>query len=339
MVGAFLSFGLAATVCLVVGAFGFGNRRHGAEIDMRGIIDWLSDRFRYWTAARAAPFSSPTSAQFWLEWTERGHVLPAVIGLLGSALLLLAWCLPASEGADFVRGAAGFFFAPLFVMGMFWGSRSPSLEFGNFNGTRPLSDGQVANAILKSATLGVVSSAVICGRCMAGVISIVGEYGETARLYRSVQQIGALAMLARVALCALATWSIVGFITSLILAGRRVFGIGFVLVIGVSMAGLLLPPCLRREFRPTFTQTYLLACLVLCLLVVAAAFIASWQRRLISMPALCLAAGIVLAALAMAQVGGLTREWKYLLPVILGCGLIPFPLAAAPLAVYANRHR
>jgi hypothetical protein len=44
-------------------------------------------------------------------------------------------------------------------------------------------------------------------------------------------------------------------------------------------------------------------------------------------------------AVAAAHSAGLLLDWKHLLPVLGACGLIPIPLAAAPLAVSVNRHR
>jgi hypothetical protein len=333
-----LSFGLAAIVCVVVGALGFANRRHGSEIDMKRMADWLSDGFRYWTSARTASFSSATTAQFWLEWTERGYVLPLTVASLGIATLPLGWFISPSERADFVRGVSGFNLAPLFAIGIFWGLRSTQGEFGNFNGSRPLSDSQLANAVLKSATLGLVLSAMVWGVCMAVVILLFSENAETSKAYQVLSQLGIVGTLARVVLGATAIWSAIGFVTSLVLAGPRVFAVGFGLVIAAAMAGALIPLCLRHDARPVFTQTYLCVCLVVCLIVVAATFMASWRLRLISLPILCLAAGIVVAALLMAQLGGLTHESKYLLPVLCACGVFSMPLAAAPLAVYTNRH-
>ncbi len=333
------SFGVAAIVCVVVGAFGFSKRRHGSDIDIQRIIDWLGERFRHWTTARWAPFSSPTSAQFWLEWTERGYVLPLVVACLGFAVLCLAWFIPLDEQTDFVRGSSALVLTPLLVIGMFWGLRNPQGDFGSFNGTRPLSDGQIANAILKSSTLGLLASAAIWAALMVLVFFSVGDHAEASRVYQVIEQLGVDVVLARVALGAAALWCVVGFVTSLALAGKKAFLVGFVLTVGVALAGALLPLPLQRAARPAFTQAYFLVWLVVFLFVAVAVFIASWRRRLISPPALALAALIVVAALAAAQAGGLTRDWKYLLPVVCACGVLPFPLAAAPLATWINRHR
>ncbi len=332
-----LSFGVATIVCVGVGTFGFEKLRHGSGIDVRRIIDALSQLVPFRSRLHSAPFSSPTSAQFWLEWTERGFVLPSGTVLIGISALLLAWLLQPKDGHDFVVGVSTLFLAPLSVIAMFWGTRSPQGAFGNFNGSRPLSDCQLANAVLKSATLGLLLSFVIWAACMPAVVLIVGENAETSKLYRAVHQIRTVPLLAGIIFCAVALWCVVGFVTSLSLAGRKVFVVALTLAFGVGMVRLLVPFCLARESRLAFTQAYALALLVLCLLGCGATFVASWRRRLISMQTLGLAATIVLLAVVVAHFSELSQNWRYL-PFISSCALIPIPLAAAPLAVYWNRH-
>ena len=333
-----LTFGVATAVCVGAGTFGFARLRHGSVIDVRRMLDWLSDRFQFLRTARATPFSSPASAQFWREWTERGYFLPTGTTAIGVVALVSAWWIPMKDAPDFVGGISGFILAPLSVIGIFCGSRSPLGEFGSFNGSRPLSDDRLASAVLRSTTLGLVSSAVIWAFCMALVVLIVGEHVETSRLYRGVQHLGVYALLARFALGAVAAWSGVGFVTSVALSGRKEMGIAMGPASGLAIAGALLPLCLPSESRPAFTQAYILACLTLCLFGCGAVFVASLRRNLISMRTLALAVTIIVAAVAAVCFSELPRDWKYL-ALLGGCGLLPIPLAAAPLAVYVNRHR
>ena len=336
-----LLFAVAATVCFGVGTLGFAKVRSGAGFDVKSIVDVLSRVVFFPRRSHRRPFSSPTSAQFWLEWTERGFALPVGTALIGLVLLVLAFFVPAKDGSDFLGAFSVFVLAPLSVIGMFFGSRSSRGEFGNFNGSRPLSDRQLAGAILKSSTLSLISSAVIWAVFLALVVWVVGEHRETSKLYRAIQHVLPGALAARIVLGAVVVWSTVGLLTSLTLSGRRVLGVALLLIFGAWAAGFLFPLCLRPEFRHKFTDAYTVVCLALCLVAVAATFIASWRRQLIFMPTLLLAAIIVLTAVAAwhFSVYGLAREGKYLLPILCGCGLTPIPLAAAPLAVFVNRHR
>ena len=339
--GHIFSFVLATTVCVGVGTLGFAKVRSGAGLDVKSIVDALSRLVLFRNRSQRAPFPSTNSAQFWLEWTERGFALPVGTALIGIVLLVLAFFVPAKDGSDFAGAFSVFFLAPLSVIAIFFGSRSSGGEFGNFNGSRPLSDGQLAGAILKSSTQSLILSAVIWATFLALVVLVVGEHPETSKLYHAVEKIGAAALAARIALGAVVAWSAVGLLTSLTLSGRRVLGVALLLIFGAWAAGFLFPLCLRPEFRHKFTDAYTVVCLALCLVAVAATFVASWRRQLIFMPTLLLAALIVLTAVAAWHFSfyGLGREGKYLLPILCGCGLTPIPLAAAPLAAFVNRHR
>ena len=84
-----LVLSLASLVCVGVGTVGFANLRRGSGLDVNRIVDWASRLLP--KTARATPFSSPTSAQFWLEWTERGYVMPVGTVLIGVAVLLFTF--------------------------------------------------------------------------------------------------------------------------------------------------------------------------------------------------------------------------------------------------------
>ncbi len=232
-----------------------------------------------------------------------------------------------------------FFCAPLSVIGIFFGSRSALGDFGNFNASRPLSDSSLARAVVTSLTLSLIFSAVVWATFFALVLVVVGEHWETSKLLRAIQTTSALALTGRMVLFGLAVWSAVGLVTALTLAGRRVVGLALPAVFGVWIAGLLIPLSLRPEVRPAFTWVYAVLWLLICLAAAAGTFIVSWRRRLIFWPSLLLAALLVVICLAAAYGSGWLLDERFRLPLILGCGLIPIPLAAAPLAVYLNRHR
>lgn len=86
-----LLYSLASLVCVGVGTVGFENLRHGRGIDVDGIVEWVSRLFP--KTARPTPFSSPVAAQFWLEWAERGYVMPVGTALIGVITLVFAFFL------------------------------------------------------------------------------------------------------------------------------------------------------------------------------------------------------------------------------------------------------
>jgi hypothetical protein len=342
-----LSFGLATLACVGVGAGGFSIVRHGSGIDAQRIVDWFREHVSFGKTARATPFASPQSAQFWLERTERGYILPVGTAFFGIVALLVAFCAPAHNVVGLLAGASFLFLFFVAAIGIVLGIRSPSFEFGSFNGSHPLSDGQLARAILKNATLASISSAAICAAFAVLIALIMHERLETSRLYAAVQQavvqqIGAFGLLAGIALGTATAWSVVSLVTSLTLAGGRVLGVAVVLACSVPLAGFLVPLCFRVDARPGIAQLYCAVCLACCLAGCTVVYIASWRRQLICSRTLWLAAMLVLAsgslAIAAAHFAGLPLDWKHLLPVFGCCGVIPIPLAAAPLAVYVNRH-
>ena len=149
---------LGIGVCVAIGTAGFGNLRRGSGLDVERWIDTIVRRIPLPGRSGTSPFSTPRAAQLWLEWTERGFVLPLCTTLLALLAWVLAWRVKGESPANFVGGAAGMVIAPLIVIGLYWGSRSRHSDFGNFNGSRPLSDSQIANAVLKSAAIAFGSS-------------------------------------------------------------------------------------------------------------------------------------------------------------------------------------
>jgi len=331
------SFALAALASVAVGTAGFARLRHGAIIDLQRIVDELHERFHFLRAPRAKPFSSPAAAQFWLEWRERGYLLPLGATLFGIPALVLAWCQPLSavSNGDLTAGLLVLTIAPLAAIGFFWGSRSSNLEFRTFGGSRPLSDGQLASAVLKSVTLSLILSAVIWTAFMI-LVGIIGS----ARLgaFKMSQPADLTVFLAGTTIVALAAWSAIGLIASVSLAGKKAIGGAFSLVVATFLILNLIGQWGSRQAINGFS----IACLVLLVLGCAATFVASWLRDLITWRAFCLSALIVAVAVAASftlDFDELIADRNSLLCVLAGCSLIPIPLGAAPLAIYVNRHR
>ena len=345
------AFCLAALSSVGVGAGGFAKLRHGSEIDVKRLVDWWNERTSFRRTARALPFSRPRSAQFWLEW-KRGQVLPIGFLAIGIAASLLAWSLPAiagfkHNGDNFIIRVNAVFVLLLGTIWLYWGMRSPRGEIGAFEASRPLSDAQLANAILKSATLAFIATLAVWLVSMATVVGILGNRPEVSMGLVGVWQIRAVASdmvaLSAVALGAVMTWSVVSAMMCLMLTGTRYFSVAFGLAWGVALVGVLLPLCYQPGSRREIGLAYWSICLAVGLFGCGATFLASWRRSLISKQTLWLAAMLVLVsgstAIALSQFARFPFDSRYL-PLLLGCcGLTPLPLAAAPLAVYVNRHR
>jgi hypothetical protein len=133
-----------------------------------------------------------------------------------------------------------------------------------------------------------------------------------------------------------AIWAAVGLIVALALAGQKVGMVIISTLFGLWIAGIVL---LQFLIPDQYQHLFFLALVALTLASVAAGFVASWRLHLISRGTLLLAASIDVAMLAAGYSAGVPIEKNSLLLLLWGCCVIPFPLTAAPLAVWWNRHR
>ena len=339
-----LGFMLASLVCVGVGTIGFANLRYGREIDVSQVVELVSRLLP--KTSRTTPVSSPWAAQHWFEWNERGYVMPVGTALIGVVSLVIACFIAPEELVDFVGGISLILLTPALVVGIFLGARSENGEFGSFNGSRPLTDSQVANAVLTSATVGVVASALIWAIFMAAVMLILHQRTGQSFLQSMIEQFESnrvlgfatlgIRPLGFVTLCIGAIWGVVALMTSLVLAGKKVVSVAIFTLMGIWIAGGYL---LAIEAQETFQLVFRWAVILLSLVGIATAYVASWKLRLISRNTLVLAACIVAAMIAAAHLCQFTSELDSTLAVLWGSCLTPSALAVAPLAVWWNRHR
>ncbi|MCG8450264.1 MAG: hypothetical protein MI725_11905 [Pirellulales bacterium] len=340
-----LTFGLASLACVAVGTVGFAKLRHGGGINVERIVGWTCRLFP--KSARSIPFSSPTAAQLWFEWTERGYAMPAGTAIMGFGVIAMALFGPVPHLIDFLQGISAVMFLPIIaVVGLLSGSRSGNGEFGSFNGSRPLTDSQIANAILASVTGGVFLSALVWAVSMGAAFIVVVQRTSSISIQGASEQFGVTGLLEMTALgLGIATlgigvlWGVGGLMATIVLAGRRVGSTIVIVFVGGWILGGVGSALLTGEVKVIFQRVLFFAYVVLPLVCSAAAFVACWNLKLISGRTLVLAASIVAIMFSAAYLAGLTGELNALLPALWGCCLIPFALAGAPLAVWWNRHR
>jgi hypothetical protein len=276
--------------------------------------------------------------------------MPVGTALIGVAVLLITPFVLPPDSIEFINGMSAILFLPAIVVGLFLGARSPDGSFGNFNGSRPLTDSQIANALLKNLTVGVLSSALVWAVVLGAVALILALLGRLPSLQSVSLQLElsrapevaylGIRLLGLVALGLGAIWGVVALMTSLVLAGKKVGGVVMCTLFGVWIGGgvgseLLFSP----EAQDTFQRVFFFSFVALTLLGNAAGFGAAWWMKLISSNTLLLAAGIVGAMILGAYLVGITSEPDAFLAVLWGCLLAPSALAVAPLAVWWNRHR
>ena len=336
------TFGLAALACVSAGVGGFSMLRQGSGTDVRRLVDWVRQRVALGTQVRATPFSSPQSAQFWLEWWERGYALPLGFASIGIAATLLELCLPRKFEGISLPMSFCLYLLLLISIGILLGGRSRRYAFGNFNGSRPLSDGQLATATLKSCPLGLIASAVLWVYFMT-LYELILQYRHKSIIIAAIHLNGVVVVVAPFAFGLIFAWTAVGLVTSLVLAGRDAMCVGFGLAFLVASGSILVPLCLPHGYRSDFQLVYWLFWRVVFLVGCGVTYVASWRRRLISKRTLCLATLVIFTtgslAIAFTHFTGPPIDRRSLLIGLSWWALIPIPLAAAPLAVYVNRHR
>jgi hypothetical protein len=330
-----VGFLLATGVCVGLGTWGFGRLRHGSVIGFKRIIEWLSERYRRWQSQCTTPIASPWAALCSLEWAERGYALPMATTLIGLFSLPLASHLSAigspKNASESGLLLSTLFALPLLLIGFFWGSRSATFEFGHFGGSRPVSDRQIAGAVLRSATCGMFVSATIWVVFMILDLRIFALHVGPGFFsgFQPRERFGVWC------LTVLSIWSSVSLVTSLALAGRRALIVACGVIVGFWTTTILL----GHYFGDRVAGPFVLICLFLCVVGCAALFGACWTRRLISPRTLLLAALLVAGAMIAVRSGMRRMNVEEFILALDICSLIPIPLAAAPMAVYVNRHR
>ncbi len=340
-----LAFGGATGICLAAGTFGFDKLRHGSGIDVKRLVDFVSDRLT--TAARSRPFAKPTSAQLWFEWRSRGLVLPVLVFVIGTAALVVAMSVRVEDAPKTWGGFSAVLLEIAAIMGLYWGSRSETGEVKSFAGSRPLTDAQMANAVLKSSTISLVVGTLVWGMFLvAGLGILAARGGAVSDLVSKLWGATTLQLGSGVLLASLTLWSVSALMTSLSMAGRRVLALVIYLVVVVLVIfPIAIKYAIPGEFRAAFSHWYYGVCLGLCPVFEIGLFVRGWQRQLISLRIVALA-GVLAIAGSASLIEAYGDKWSFSqsttiaqLPILALCCLIPLPLAAAPLAVWWNRHR
>lgn len=290
-----------------------------------------------WRGQRAGGprFRSAAAAQFRLEWRAKGRCLP--LGVAGMAVFLWLFFALLSLPHYEVEAALGGFSGMLIMLsplaGVFLGTGAGRFGLRPYIATRPLSDGALASAVLRNVAA-VLGSCVVLWSIGCLVIWLTWmpspwlDMGRAASHPRDG---------APIVLCLLATWTLASLGSALALGGQRLVawgGIGTAAVfIGYAVVGVCCP-------QPVLMFAAMsVACA--CFAGTVAAFVVARRRRVISVATIvgCLAGYLALA-------GFLYTLWPdAAAPVVgdcllLGFGALPVaPFAAAPLAVWWNRHQ
>jgi hypothetical protein len=307
---------------------------------------------------RQKPFNSPAAAQFWREWREKDWVLPAVCGLWVAVIILLG-----VFGVTGARTAALQFAvmlqvglaAPVFA-GMIIGQCGRKSKIDDFKATLPVSNSRLSAMILRSGSVGLLSTWVIY---VAAVLFMLGWYFMVGQIdeipleeyygfKNTVRQLGYINALFLVVAGIIVIWGAMGLGASMTLIGRpwllwgfwlAVCSIGPVLMALDTLHTLNLIPF---NVVPTLWRSLPWTIGIGCLLGTVLAFLAALRRYLIAWRIPCLGLGLWLLLCISVGWAWLPNDDPKTSTMVLVAGLLALsvaPLATAPLALAWNRHR
>lgn len=354
-----LSAMIAAAYAVAVFAIA-RDRRGDCERSSTQRSTWLTLAVARLLRTRRTAFRSPAAAQFWMEWRQKGLIIPGLLAAFLVFLMLsevfhlfprreyetLHLLLGFGMGLVPIAAVAGL------VLGH--GNSAPGqLECGSFLATRPLTSAGLAAAPLKAAAVSLGLTCGVWGASLAiatlrlnaaegldAVLDLWTMHGELADYVR-VFGVGWGGLV--VGFCWLATWTLLSLGLTIALTGRQP------LVIGVFVAGLamlivvaILDHAIPDEYHAVARRAAAIGLGSVGLLGAGAVCWSARRRRVLTRRQIALGACAWWALctfvfLVRGVVSPTTPLSVWLVGGLLALSLVS--LAGAPLAVYWNRHR
>jgi hypothetical protein len=319
----------------------------------------LSSRDRSASRARAAavatkdrPERRALAAYASYEWQTRGLVLPIIALGIGSISLISAWFDPANWLQSWALALPQLLFLGLGFNGFFVGMMDgPNWtgEMDRYRATRPLSDRQLANVLLrngmKSGAVALLVTAVLAVVVyLYGLLSGVPHGQLWARMSSSAQAPfeGVRSYVLTVFLGGLAGWAGMGFNLSCAATGRHWIIPVVWLSAMVSVLGtILLGAQVGEERMAEMWQSVLLVLGVLAAIVTVLCYQQAIARGLLQRHHWLIMAGLwsLGAGMLIAALQHLEMTLIIVLTLVGWGSLVALPVASAPLAIWWNRHR
>lgn len=251
--------GLLLLTLYLAGAFAFGTwaiarHRHGdaRAAKRRRVGRHQESRHQESVAAptAAAPFHHSFSALLWLDWKEKGHLIPALAGI--PWLLLLAVGLSGLRSRDEIAafatallGAAAFF-GPVLVAGIVCRLQEGKIgaRLDDLRTLRPVSSTRLAAVYLAHGLLGL---SLAWGLTAAGAVATFTLFGTGGGPAHTIATVIAhtptsklvFHLLLGVLALAVAGWLQIGALSALFLTGRNT-AVGLLILLPYTVGGALL---------------------------------------------------------------------------------------------------
>jgi len=318
------------------------NRRGEAPLSL-GIIAWFERMFDL-TPNLGVHFRTPAQAQFWFEWRKKGWAMPAAV-IFGLFMSFSIWLFASRQPQELWQGliAGGGLLSLLgFIGGLMMGNSGPNdanFELGQFLGTRPMTNTDMARTILKAAAKSVLSAWLIWAVAFLTVyvILVATQVVPRPTLPEGLRWWYFPATL-------LGPWTVTAIVASMFLAGRaqslaELLCGSFALFIGLSLFSKY---ALSEPAQLQFTRGAVVAIAGIFVLGSAWAIIAAYRRSLIGWPTIYVAGSVWAALTAVIVLERALHPGESLAAYLFAVGLAALsvaPLATAPLALAWNRNR
>jgi hypothetical protein len=322
------------------------NRRGEPPLSL-GLVDWLMRVFE--SPAEDMRLTTPLRAQCHVEWHRKGWVMPAAAAFLifGG---LIAWVLGSRSAEELLIGFLLGGYALLmigFIGGLLLGNLGPndaSHAMGHFLATRPLSNADIARALLRTAAKSVFLAWAIWAAGLLMVWLGLWIAGWNPRAVMAGEQLHWAAIPGIL----VGAWIISATLLALVSAGRAsvLICVGIFLPLMLIALSLLSKFFLTREAAQFLRQAVAVLIASSLLLGTLGAFAIASRRRLIQIHSMSAAATIWLAATLLVAMfvdrivpnESMQRLLAFLF-IAAAAALVVAPVATVPLAVSWNRHR
>ena len=322
---------------------------------------WLAEQIPAFTTRRPLEFRSPMAAQWWLEWRQKGYVMPSY-ALLTLSVIVVTNTWGGLDTAGMLRMLALFLplilaiFPPITgaLVGRFsTSSENPELDI--FRATRPLGDRAMALGFLGSGGAGLALAWLLIALGSGAILAMLWSVGDRAvvemvwqGLMDRAAELGALKLVLGALAVLVLGWVNMGLVASCFLTGRNT-------VVGVLvLAPYVILVAVLSFYEPGSSELSVVfvagswAIGLAAMAGTAVAFAAARRRGLVpkSWPWLALGAWVAQVLIvayagvdvtSLAGAGGLEQGL-----LVFGLGLLALttaPVATAPLALAWNRHR
>jgi hypothetical protein len=334
-------------VAFVVGVAGVARNRRGDPPLSLGIIDWIG-RMLTGTPGPEPTFRSPAAAQFWFEWRKKGWVMPGGAAF-GLTLFLTIWVIFVRIPAELWEGTVvcGLLLSALgLVGGLIIGNNGKSdsnYDLTNFVATRPLTSISLADSILKTCGLSVLTAWLIW--LVAHILVYLGLLAANGGPSELLPD--KLSVWWYYPATLLGPWITITLVASVALTGRGHWftAVGAVLFTAWIGWNLLAKFAVSLPVQAQVERGLTVALGMSCLVITIALYAAAWRYGLIRWP-MVYVGGSIWAVLSAAMVFVMIQQQLGVLPLLfgvtLGGGILALavaPFATTPLALAWNRVR